>query len=168
MDERPNKRPLTVNLDVQITPFGLWSLYVKLALNSCQPFPLSKSTEETLAVHLLRISFGVNYFFHGVVRLPNLNKFVTGMQNTFEATLIPEIFVTPIAYVIPIAEIIIGLLLILNKFTRETLIATFILMNILVIGCSFAQKWDTVGLQTTYIGFLFLLLYFTNDKQKSI
>ena len=25
--ERPNKRPYTVNLDVQITPFGLWSLY---------------------------------------------------------------------------------------------------------------------------------------------
>ena len=27
MDKRPNKRPYTVNLDVQITPFGLWSLY---------------------------------------------------------------------------------------------------------------------------------------------
>jgi len=89
------------------------------------------------------------------------------MQNTFEATLIPEFLVTPMAYVIPFAELIIGLLLIINKFTRQTLIVTFILMNILVIGCSFAQRWDVVGLQTTYIGFLFLLLYFINDKQKS-
>ena len=28
LDERPNKRPYTVNLDFQITPFGLGSLYL--------------------------------------------------------------------------------------------------------------------------------------------
>ena len=122
---------------------------------------------KTLAVHLLRISFGINYFFHGVVRLPNLDKFVAGMQKTFQDTLLPEFLVTPVAYVIPFAEIIIGLLLLLNKFTRETLIATFVLMNILVTGSCFAQKWEVVGLQTTYIGFLFLLLYFLNTNQKS-
>ena len=27
LDERPNKCPYTINLDVQITPFGLESLY---------------------------------------------------------------------------------------------------------------------------------------------
>jgi thiosulfate dehydrogenase [quinone] large subunit len=125
-------------------------------------------TNKTLAIHLLRLSFGINYFFHGVVRIPNLEKFVTGMQNTFQETLIPNFLVIPLAYAIPFAEIIIGLLLLLNKFTRETLIATFLLMNILVIGSSFAQKWDLVGLQATYIGFLFLLLYFMNDNQKII
>ncbi len=123
---------------------------------------------KTLAIHLFRISFGINYFFHGVVRIPNLDKFVTGMQNTFQDSLLPGFLVTPLAYAIPFAEIIIGLLLLLNKFTRETLIATFALMNILVIGSSFAQKWDLVGLQSTYIGFLFLLLYFMNDHQKSL
>ncbi|AWV97420.1 MauE/DoxX family redox-associated membrane protein [Arcticibacterium luteifluviistationis] len=123
---------------------------------------------KTLAIHLLRISFGINYLFHGVVRIPNLDKFVTGMQNTFQDTLLPDFLVTPLAYAIPFAEIIIGLLLLLNKFTRETLIATFILMNLLVIGSSFAQKWDLVGLQSTYIGFLFLLLYFMNDNQNLI
>jgi len=128
---------------------------------------LNTLDNKTLAIHLLRISFGINYFFHGVVRMPNLDKFVTGMQNTFKDTLLPEILVTPLAYTIPFAEMIIGILLLLNKFTRETLIATFILMNILVIGSSFAQKWDLVGLQSTYIGFLFLLLYFMNKKQNA-
>ncbi|MGQ1948797.1 DoxX family protein [Geofilum sp. OHC36d9] len=123
---------------------------------------------KTLAIHLLRISFGINYFFHGVVRIPNLDKFVTGMQNTFQDSLLPGFLVTPLAYAIPFAEIMIGLLLLLNKFTRETLVATFVLMNILVIGSSFAQKWDLVGLQSTYIGFLFLLLYFMNDNQNSL
>ncbi|MBU2907470.1 DoxX family membrane protein [Arenibacter algicola] len=125
---------------------------------------LSNLNNKTLAIHLFRISFGINYFFHGIVRIPNLDTFVTGMQNTFQDTLLPSFLVTSLAYAIPFAEFIIGLLLLLNKFTRETLIATFILMNILVIGSSFAQKWDLVGLQCTYIGFLFLLLYFMNDN----
>lgn len=89
------------------------------------------------------------------------------MQNTFQDTLLPDFMVTPLAYIIPFSEIIIGIFLLLNKFTRETILATFILMNILVIGSSFAQKWDLVGLQATYIGFLFLLLYFMNDSQKN-
>ncbi|MRI01666.1 DoxX family membrane protein [Kriegella sp. EG-1] len=123
---------------------------------------------KTLAIHLFRLSFGINFFFHGLVRLPNLEKFVTGMQNTFKDTLLPEFLVTPLAWIIPFTELIIGLFLLLNKFTRETLIVSFILMNILVIGSSFAQKWDLVGLQSTYIGFLFLLLYFINNDQKSL
>lgn len=123
---------------------------------------------KALAIFLFRISFGINFLFHGIVRMPNLGKFVTGMQNTFKDTLLPDILVTPAAYGIPFVELIIGVLLILNKFTRETLVATFLLMNMLIIGSSFAQKWDLVGLQSTYIGFLFLLLYFSNDHQKSI
>ena len=128
---------------------------------------LDNLNNKTLAIHLFRISFGINFLFHGLVRMPNLDKFVIGMQNTFKDTLLPDFMVTPLAYIIPFAEIIIGFFLLLNKFTRETIIATFILMNILVIGSSFAQKWDLVGLQATYIGFLFLLLYFMNDSQKN-
>lgn len=123
---------------------------------------------KTLAIHLLRISFGINYFFHGVVRIPHLDKFVTGMQNTFHDSLLPDFLVSTLAYTIPFAEIIIGLLLLLNKYVQKTLIATFILMNILVIGSSIIQKWDLVGSQSIYIGFLFLLLYFMNDHQNSL
>jgi len=90
------------------------------------------------------------------------------MQNTMQDTLLPQVLVTPLAYGIPFVEIIVGLLLILNIKTRESLVITIALMNILVIGSSFAQKWDLVGLQATYIGFLFLLLYFTSDKNESI
>ena len=128
---------------------------------------LSKLDNKTLSVHLLRISFGINFLFHGLVRLPNLDGFVTGMQNTFQDTLLPDFLVTPLAYIIPFAEIIIGLFLLVNKFTRQTLVATFTLMNILVIGSSFAQKWELVSLQATYIGFLFLLLYFMNNTQET-
>ena len=125
----------------------------------------SNIDNKNLAVHLLRISFGVNFLFHGIVRLPNLEKFATGMQSTFQNTPIPESAVTIMAYVIPFVELSIGLLLLLNKRTKETLIAAFVLMNVLVVGSCIAQKWDLVGLQTTYIGFLFLLLYFTNDNK---
>ncbi|MEP5547914.1 MAG: DoxX family protein, partial [Maribacter dokdonensis] len=62
---------------------------------------ISKLDNKTLAVHLLRISFGINFLFHGIVRLPNLEGFVTGMQNTFQNTLLPSFLVTPLAYSIP-------------------------------------------------------------------
>lgn len=127
---------------------------------------LANLDNKTLALHLFRISFGIIFFFHGVVRMPNLGKFVSGVQNIFQDSLLPEFLVTSLAYTIPFTELIIGTFLLLNKFKRETIIVTFMLMNILVIGSSFAQKWDLVGLQATYIGFLFLLLYFTNDNQK--
>jgi len=122
-------------------------------------------SNKALAIHLMRISFGINYFFHGLVRLPNLNKFVLHMEEIFINSLIPNFLITPVAYAIPFAEIIIGVLLILNKYTRETIVATFILMNILIIGCCFAQKWDNVGSQTFYLGFLFILLFFIEDKK---
>ncbi|MEP3372898.1 DoxX family membrane protein [Winogradskyella eckloniae] len=125
---------------------------------------ISKLDNKTLAVHLLRISFGINFLFHGIVRLPNLEGFVTGMQNTFQNTLLPSFLVTPLAYSIPFIELTIGILLLINKYTKHTLIGAFGLMNVLVIGSSFAQKWDLVGLQATYIGFLFLLFYFTEEK----
>ncbi|KJD36918.1 hypothetical protein PW52_00185 [Tamlana sedimentorum] len=122
-------------------------------------------TNKGLAVALLQLSFGINYFFHGVVRLPKLSKFVAGMQAGFSETLLPELFVTPLAYIIPFAEIAIGVLLIINKFAKQTIIAAFVLMNILVVGSCFAENWANVGLQTTYIGFLFLLLFFLNEKE---
>lgn len=125
-------------------------------------------SNKALALHLFRISFGINYFFHGIVRIPHLDSFVDSMQNTMRDTPLPQFLVTPLAYGIPFAEIIVGLLLILNIKTRETLVITIALMNTLVIGSSFAQKWDLVGLQATYIGFLFLLLYFTRDKNDSV
>ena len=128
----------------------------------------SNLSNKTLALHLFRISFGINYFFHGIVRIPHLHSFVDSMQNTMQDTLLPQVLVTPLACGIPFVEIIVGLLLILNIKTRESLVITIALMNILVIGSSFAQKWDLVGLQATYIGFLFLLLYFTSDKNESI
>lgn len=126
---------------------------------------LSKLSNKTLAVHLLRISFGINYLFHGLVRLPNLNGFVTNMQHMFKDNLLPEFLTTPVAYSIPVVEICIGIFLLLNTYTRATLLAAFILMNILVIGSCFIQKWDIVGVQATYIGFLFVLLYFTTDEK---
>ncbi|MGQ1909085.1 MauE/DoxX family redox-associated membrane protein [Marinifilum sp. RC60d5] len=48
------------------------------------------------------------------------------MQDKFQDTILPDLLVTPMAYLIPFAEATIGLLLLLNKFTREALIASFI------------------------------------------
>lgn len=126
---------------------------------------LTKYTNKTLAVHLFRISFGINFLFHGLVRLPNLKAFVTKVLEVFQNSPLPNVFITPIAYGIPFIELFIGAFLIINKFTRHTIVVTFGLMNLFIIGSSFAQRWELVGLQATYIGFLFLLYYFMDDEK---
>ena len=61
MDERPNKRPYTDNLDVQITPFGLGSLYViqlvfKLMNSKLKPYlkvPWLVDFKDNSSLHLI-------------------------------------------------------------------------------------------------------------------
>ena len=127
----------------------------------------TNDSNKALAIHLLRISFGINFLLHGLVRLPNLDKFALGMEKMFADSMLPTMLITPIAYIIPIAELLIGLFLLANKYTRATLIVTFMLMNVLVVGSSIIQKWDLVATQATYIGFLFLLLYFMDDNNNA-
>jgi thiosulfate dehydrogenase [quinone] large subunit len=125
---------------------------------------MTKYTNKELALKLLQISFGINYLFHGLVRMPSLKAFVESMLHTFENTYLPESIVFPFAYLIPFIEVLLGSLLIMNKYTKTVIVLTFVFMNILVIGSCIAQKWDAVGIQTIYIGFLFLLLFHFNEK----
>ncbi len=84
-------------------------------LNS-ETTPTSANVDRTfgLANHELgfliaRVGLGVNLFFHGVVRMPSLGGFVKGMETEFAESLLPMFMVTPMAYVIPITELVIGL-----------------------------------------------------------
>ena len=100
-----------------------------------------------LAFLVARIGLGVNLFFHGVARLPNLSGFVKAMKDDFAESLIPMFMVIPMAYVIPVAEFAIGLLLLLGVATRYALLATAVQMMVLITGCCFIQNWNPINSQ---------------------
>lgn len=112
------------------------------------------------AYALLRIALGVNFLAHGLVRLPKLAGFANGIAESFADTILPQPAVLAFGYVIPIAETVLGLLLVIGLLSRYTLIASFLLMIALIFGSCLLENWETVGLQVVYTVVLFLLLFY--------
>ncbi|SHI63670.1 thiosulfate dehydrogenase [quinone] large subunit [Mesonia phycicola] len=111
-----------------------------------------------LAFLLARITLGINFFLHGLVRIPKLVNFANGVTKGFEDTLLPLILVKPMAYGIPIVEIILGILLTLGISSRKTLTATAVFIIILISGSAFKEDWGAINVQMLYALFVFFLI----------
>ncbi len=125
---------------------------------------LQMSNKE-LALFLFRIVVGVNFLMHGAVRvLGDYGGFASGMVSDFGETFLHPLSVMALAYVIPIIELIIGIILVTGYKLRYGLILGFLLMAVLIFGMSLLQQWAVVGTQMIYAISLFLLLYFQEDE----
>lgn len=113
-----------------------------------------------LAYFFARITLGVNFLIHGLVRLPKLQKFAEGIVKGFEGTILPDFMVIPFAYAIPIIEFVLGIMLLLGLFTRKALAASAILMIVLIAGSAFKEDWGAVSTQMLYALYVFFLLFF--------
>ena len=75
--------------------------------------------ERKTAYALTRIAYGVIFLFYGIGKFRGgLSNFVGGMNQQFSGKL-PAFMVMPFAYVIPFAETISGVLIVLGLFTRR-------------------------------------------------
>ncbi len=113
--------------------------------------------DRALAYALLRLSLGINICFHGVQRLPILEKFATGMIKNFDGVL-PAALVAPYAYTVPFAEAIIGALLVVGLAQRPALIAGSLLMASLTFGTALRAQHDVLFQQLGYELVYFVLL----------
>jgi len=111
-----------------------------------------------LAFLLARITLGINFFLHGLVRIPKLVDFANGVTKGFDNTLLPSILVKPMAYSIPIIEIILGILITLGISSRKTLTATAIFIIMLISGSAFKEDWGAISTQMLYALFVFFLI----------
>jgi thiosulfate dehydrogenase [quinone] large subunit len=107
---------------------------------------------------LLRLAIGVSMFGHGLVRLPKLDKFSAWMTGSFEKSMLPHALVVPFSYALPILEFLIGLLLIIGLFTRQTLIGGALVMILLIFGTAMIENWDAIPSQLIHIAFFAILL----------
>ncbi len=117
-----------------------------------------RRTDAITAYTLLRLVFGVNFFNHGLVRIGNIPAFAESQVKLYVDTFVPAVLVRGPAYLIPIVELIVGLLLILGLATRGALIAGFCLMIVLMSGVTLLQQWDTASSQLIYCLVFFVLL----------
>jgi thiosulfate dehydrogenase [quinone] large subunit len=127
-------------------------------------------TDERIAYVLLRFVFGMNICFHGVSRLlGDRQAFLVYLTKSLApAVLIPKATIPAFAAVLPWAETLLGLLLLLGLFTRFALIAGFLVMILLMAGITLAQDWTTAGLQLMYCLMYFILLTFVSKNYFSL
>lgn len=107
---------------------------------------------------LLRLAIGCSMFGHGLVRLPKLDKFSAWMVQSFEKSMLPSALVLPFSYVLPVAEFLIGLALILGLFTRYALVAGSIVMILLIFGTTMIENWEALPSQLIHVAFFAVLL----------
>jgi thiosulfate dehydrogenase [quinone] large subunit len=120
-------------------------------------------TPATKAFLLLRLGIGTSFFGHGLVRLPKLDKFSHGVITEFQHSIIPEALVTALAYTLPFAELIIGLLILLGLFTRHALVAGAIVMLLLIFGTTTIEQWNILDTQLIHLLFFAGLLPFVDQ-----
>lgn len=129
---------------------------------------MKNTTNQQLAYAFLRITMGINFFCHGAVRLPKIPKFRDGLVETFKNSLLPEPLVYGFGTILPIAEFLIGVLLIIGLYTKQALSAGAITMIILIFGSCMIEKFDNAGGQMLYAFMYFFLLFYLEYNHLSI
>ncbi|WP_294308519.1 MauE/DoxX family redox-associated membrane protein [uncultured Chryseobacterium sp.] len=112
------------------------------------------------AFFFLRLPVAVSLLGHGLVRLPKLPEFSGWMVKTMEKSVIPEGLIVPFSYVLPVAEAIMGLLLLINFKTKYTLYSALALMSILIAGSCSIENWTAIEAQLLHCVYLFGLFWF--------
>ncbi|MBP6578186.1 MAG: DoxX family membrane protein [Chryseobacterium sp.] len=108
----------------------------------------------------LRLPVALSIFGHGLVRLPKLQTFTEGMVKSMEKSAIPESLLTPFGYFIPIAEFVIGLILLIGYQTKYTIYAGLALMGLLVFGSASVENWTGIEAQLVHSIYLGGLLWY--------
>ncbi len=122
-----------------------------------------------LAYALLRISLGVNFAGHGLIRIHNgVAAFAQTTVEHLVKSPLPSTLTYAFSYTIPFVEAILGLTLILGVFTRASLVAGAAFMMALTIGVTANQQWDVATQQLLYSLVFFLLLFLLEHNQFSL
>ena len=108
----------------------------------------------------LKLPIAVSLLGHGLVRLPKLPAFTDWLVTTMEKSVIPEFLIVPFGYVLPIAEFLIGLSLLIGFQVKYSLFAGLALMSVLIFGSSSIENWSAIESQLLHSLYIFGLVWF--------
>lgn len=120
------------------------------------------------AYFFLRLSIGINFLGHGLVRLAKLQDFAVGMDKSFEKSWLPQLFVHAFSTALPFLEFTIGLLLLIGFKTRIAARAGASLIILLLFGSSTVENWEVMGIQMIYSGLFYILICRMDDNYLSV
>ncbi len=107
----------------------------------------------------LRLPLAISMLGHGLVRLPKLSGFSNWMVESMEKSVLPSILILPFSYILPFAEAVIGILLLIGIQTRYTIYAGLAVMSILILGSSSIENWGAIEAQLIHAIYFGALLW---------
>ena len=111
-------------------------------------------TNQHIAFLIGRITLGVNFAAHGIVRLPKITKFSEGMVKGFQGTLIGiDAFISAFAHTLVFLELALGIALLVGFQIKKALVVMSVIFMILIFGASMKEDWGLVGSQMIYVIF---------------
>lgn len=117
---------------------------------------------------LARLPIAWSMFGHGLVRIPKLPVFSSGLVKAFSHSILPVSMVQSFGYVLPFLELFTGLFIILGLFTRQALLTGFLVMMALIFGSSLLEDWQNVFVQMMYAIYFVLLILFLSYNRYSL
>jgi thiosulfate dehydrogenase [quinone] large subunit len=122
-----------------------------------------------VAYALLRATLGLVFLFYGLGKLHyGLDAFVLGLTTRFTSTLLPTVLVVPFGYILPFAELVTGILLILGAFNRFALLSAGLLLAALTTGAVIEPSPGTVADNIGFALVVFLLLWTAERNHYSL
>ena len=116
-------------------------------------------SNQELAFLIGRISLGINFVSHGIVRLPKITAFSEGMVKGFKGTLIGiDSFISVFAHTLVVVELVLGIALLIGFQTKKSLVVMSVILMILIFGASMQEDWGLVGSQMIYVIFGYLMI----------
>ena len=129
----------------------------------------NRQKDVVLAYFLLRVTIGTNIFIHGLSRiLAGPSHFADALVLAFQHAPLPSGLVRLFALILPCAESVVGLLVLIGVRTRLTLVAGSLLILTLTLGATLNQDWESAGLQLIYAAVYASLLAFRHQNTLSI
>ena len=113
---------------------------------------------------LIRLSIALSMFGHGLVRMPKLAAFSAWMVGNFEKSMLPKALVVPFSYLLPVAELLVGILLLIGLFTRFAAIAGGVVMLALIFGSTMTENWEALPSQLIHVAFFAVVLQFVESN----
>lgn len=115
----------------------------------------------------LRLPIAISLLGHGLVRLPKLAIFSNWMLTSMEKSAIPSFLIVPFSYLLPIAEFLIGLALLIGFQTKYAIYSGLVLMSLLILGSASIENWSAIEAQLLHSVYLGGLLWFY-EKYKPV
>lgn len=127
------------------------------------------SRHREIAHALLRVTVGITFLFFGIGKfIQGVGTFASSLRERMAGSPVPPDLVSLFATILPFAEVLLGVLLILGLFTSLALAGTAILIMFLTFGTVMEPDPATVARNVNYALVVFVLLWLVDHDRYSI